>query len=48
MPYYTRYRNGKWVVIGEDGHVFGTHPTKKNAREQQKALYSAEGKKKGK
>ncbi len=45
MPYYIKYRNSKWVVVGTDGHVFGTHPSKKDARVQQKALYHAEGEK---
>jgi hypothetical protein len=39
MPYHVKSRGSKWVVIGDDGHVFGTHPTKVLAREQQKALY---------
>ena len=44
MPWDVIQRNGKWVVLGRDGHVFGTHPTRKDALKQQRALYSAEGK----
>jgi hypothetical protein len=45
MPYDVVQRKGKWVVLGRDGHVFGTHDSKKKARAQQKALYWQEGKK---
>jgi len=45
VPYDVVQRKGKWVVLGRDGHVFGTHPSKKNARKQQAALYAAEGRK---
>jgi|GEM_PF-2373545 len=48
MPYDVHRKGDKWVVTGRDGHVYGTHPTKKEAREQQKALYAAEGRKHGK
>jgi len=48
VPYDVVQRKGKWVVLGRDGHVFGTHPSKKNARKQQAALYAAEGRKHGK
>lgn len=41
MPYFVQHRNGKWVVLDTKGHVFGTHPSKADARKQQKALYWA-------
>ena len=45
MPWDVIRRGDKWVVIDKSGHVYGTHPSKKDAREQQKALYWQEGKK---
>ena len=45
LPYDVVQRKGKWVVLGRDGHTFGTHPSKKKARAQQAALYAAEGRK---
>jgi hypothetical protein len=48
MPYDVYRKGNKWVVVGRDGHIFGTFETKKEAREQQKALYWYEGKKHGK
>jgi hypothetical protein len=45
MPWDVIQRKGKWVVVDKSGHVYGTHPSKKKAREQQKALYASEGRK---
>jgi len=40
MPYKIRKVGKKWKVISEKGKVKGTHPTKKAATEQLKALYA--------
>jgi len=45
MPWDAIRRGDKWVVLSKSGRVLGTHPTKKAARQQQKALYYSEGKK---
>lgn len=45
MPYDIRqnYRGKSgYSVIGPDGKVHGTHPTRRAAIEQQRALYAAE------
>ena len=42
MPYRIQKKGSKWVDIKEGGKVMGTHDTKKEAREQQKALYASE------
>jgi hypothetical protein len=41
MPWDVVQRKGKFVVVDKHGKVYGTHPSKKAAREQQKALYAA-------
>ena len=41
MPWDVIQRNGKWVVVDKHGKVVGTHPSKKKARAQQKALYAS-------
>lgn len=40
-------KDDKWVVVNQAGRVFGTHETKNDAREQQKALYYHQGRKSG-
>ena len=47
MPYSIKKKGSQFQVIGgASGHkVFGTHETKNEARDQQKALYAAEDKK---
>lgn len=40
MPYDVVHRGGKWVVIGKDGKVHGTHPTREKALRQMRALYA--------
>lgn len=50
MPYEIRKNDqGKWEVVSEDsGRVLGTHDTRKEAREQQQAIYaSTDGEDKG-
>lgn len=38
-PYYIREEGGKFKVVNRNGEVKGTHDTKEQARQQQKALY---------
>ena len=45
MPYDVIQRKGSWVVVDKKGKAYGTHSTKREARQQQKALYAAEGRK---
>jgi hypothetical protein len=42
MPYnIKKLKTGKWIVYNPDtGKVYGTHPTRKDAQDQQKALYA--------
>lgn len=39
-PYNVERRGDKWVVVNDLGEVKGTHDSKEEAREQQKALYA--------
>lgn len=39
-PYYIEQKDGKWVVVNDEGHVKGTFDSKEQARQQQKALYA--------
>lgn len=48
MPWDVVQRSGKWTVVDKRGKVVGTHSSKHSARQQQKALYAAEGRKTGK
>lgn len=47
MPYSIRTKGSQFQVVGGStgNKVFGTHKTKEQAREQQKALYAAESSK---
>jgi len=47
MPWDIEKRGSKWAVVSKSGRVLGTHDSKRKAREQQKALYASEGRKKG-
>lgn len=38
-PYYVKKRDGKWVVVNKDGEVKGTHDSREEALDQQRALY---------
>ena len=41
MPYKVEKRGEKWVVFNPDtGKVYGTHDSKKEAEDQQAALYA--------
>lgn len=41
MPYVVVQKNGKWVVMNpETKKVFGSHPTRRNALKQLRALYA--------
>lgn len=46
MPYSIRRKGTQFEVVGgaSGKRVFGTHDTKAEARDQQKALYAAEDK----
>lgn len=46
MPWDVIQRKGGWVVVDKSGKTYGTHSTKHKARQQQKALYASEGRKK--
>jgi len=48
MPWDVIRRGDKWVCVDKHGKVYGTFASKKKAREQQMALYAAEGRKHGK
>lgn len=40
MPYNVKKKGNKWIVYNPDtGKIYGTHPTRKDAEAQQKALY---------
>jgi hypothetical protein len=45
MPWDVVRRGTKWVVVDKSGKAYGSHPSKKKARQQQKALYASEGRK---
>lgn len=46
MPYDIVKRDGKFCVVkADDGRNMGCHETRKDAREQQQALYASERKK---
>ena len=40
MPYDIRRHGSKYEVIDDNGHVVGTHPTKQEAVNHQRALYA--------
>jgi hypothetical protein len=40
MPYNIKKTGSQYQVVGPTGKVHGTHPSKADAREQQKALYA--------
>lgn len=44
MPYRIRKKGTQFEVIGgrSGSHIFGTHETREEARDQQKALYAAQ------
>lgn len=42
MPYDVVRSGSSYSVIGPNGRVMGTHPTKEQAQQQQRALYSSE------
>ena len=40
MPYEIRPQDGQFLVVDDSGKTVGTHPTRKQALEQQRALYA--------
>jgi hypothetical protein len=42
MPYDIRRSGSQYQVVGPEGRVMGTHPTKEQAINQQRALYANE------
>jgi hypothetical protein len=40
MPWKVQKRGARYVVVGEDGKVKGTHTTKEKAEKQRRALYA--------
>lgn len=45
MPWDVIHEGKEWVVRDKKGKAYGRHKSKKDARQQQKALYAAEGRK---
>lgn len=48
MPWDVVRKGDEWLVVGRDGKVHGRFKSKKEAREQQKAIYANAGSKHGK
>jgi hypothetical protein len=42
MPYDIRRSGSQYQVVGPEGRVMGTHPTRAEAMGQQRALYANE------
>lgn len=42
MPYDIRRSGSQYQVVGPEGRVMGTHPTRSQAINQQQALYANE------
>ena len=40
MPWHVEKRGARWAVVKEGGEVVATHPSKKRAQQQVKALYA--------